>query len=138
MNHWLTSFNRKKHQRRINKYVRLINKNVYNDDLWRGRFVMRQVGTPRFYVYEDRSGADLENVQLVVIDLKTGKTCAWIDGGNSWCAFEGSKIWRFMNDAIVGHFDVWKADDDPRDHMNDPTYNFTNPKVRDYWRKEWK
>ena len=124
MNHWLTSQNRKKHQRRINKYVRAINKNVYNDELWRGRFVMHQVGTPYFYTYEDKSGADLTNVQLVITDLKTGETCTWIDDGNSWCAFNGNRIWRFMNEAITGHFDVWRREDDPRSYMNDPAYDF--------------
>ena len=68
--YWLTSFNRKKHQRRMNRFVRAINKNIANDDLWRGRFVVKQVGTPYFYIYEDKSGAELQNVHLVITDLK--------------------------------------------------------------------
>ena len=125
---WMTSFNRKKHQRRINKYMREINKNIYNDDLWRGRFEVRQAGTPYFHVYEDRSGADLENVHLVVIDKATGDIYEDWDSGNSWCYFNGSKIWSFVNKAITEYFDVWRKGKDPRKLKDDPAYDFRRKK----------
>lgn len=124
MNTWMTSQNRKVHQRKVNRFVRQINKNVYNDDLWRGRFVMYQVGSPWFFRYEDKSGAELANVQLEVKDLMTGKTYRKSDEANIWCSHNGARIWRLMNDAIVNEFDVWRVDDDPRDHKNDPAYDF--------------
>lgn len=144
MTGWLSSFDRKRHQRRINKYVRAINKNIMNDDLWRGRFVVRQVGSPTFYIYEDKSGAELENVHLVITDLKNGQTYERWDSGNGWCHFGGSRIWEFANHAITEVFDVWHATNnkyspntDPRDLKNNPMYDFNNPKVRDMWKKEW-
>ena len=136
--YWLTSFNRKKHQRRMNRFVRAINKNIANDDLWRGRFVVKQVGTPHFYIYEDKSGAELQNVHLVITDLKTGTQVHGWNSGNGWCHFGGSDLWRFVNDAIVEKFDVWRKEDDLYKCKEDPDYDFNNPKVREKWRKEWK
>lgn len=137
MNGWMTSFNRKKHQRRMNKYVRELNKNIANDDLWRGRFVIRQEGNPSFHIYEDKSGAVMPHVHLVITDLKTGERYDQWDSDNGWCHFNGSRIWEFANKAITEIFDVWRKNDDPRDHRNDPMYDFNNPKVRKYWKKEW-
>ena len=138
MNGWLTSFNRKKHQRRMNKYVRELNKNIANDDLWRGRFVIRQEGNPGFYIYEDKSGAEMPHVHLVITDLKTGDKYDRWSTDNDWCHFNGSRIWEFANKAITEIFDVWRKNNDPRDNRNNPLYNFNNPKVREYWKKEWK
>lgn len=135
MTGWLTSFDRKKHQRRMNKYVRAMNKNIANDDLWRGRFITRQVGSPTFYVYEDKSGAELENVHLVIIDLTDGhEVHAW-DSGNGWCHWGGGHIWRFANYAITECFDVWHNNVDPRDLKDDSMYNFNNPKIRKMWKE---
>lgn len=128
MTGFLSSFNRKKHQRRMNQMVRAINKNIYNDDLWRGRFVVRQVGSPYFYIYEDKSGASLERVHLVITDLLTGNTYDGWDSVNGWCHWNGSRLWRFANDAITEHFDVWRTGDSPYDHKNDPAYDFRKKK----------
>ena len=145
MNGWKTSFKRKEHQRNINRYVRALNKNIANDDLWRGRFVTRQIGSPYFIIYPDKSGAELEGVHLIITDLKTGQTYDQWDSGNGWCHFNGARIWHFANTAITEIFDVWNATNnsyglkvDPRDLKNDPMYDFNNPKVRAAWRKEWK
>ena len=138
MKGWLTSFDRKKHQRCVNRYVRALNKNIANDDLWRGRFVIRQVGSPSFVIYPDKSGAELYGVHLVITDLKTGQIYGKYHDGNGWTHFGGACIWEFANYAITEIFDVWRTDDDPRKHRNDPMYDFNNPKVRAYWRKEWK
>ena len=99
---WMTSFNRKKHQRRINSCVRRINENIKNDDLWQGRFVIRQVGSPQFVIYEDRSGADLYRVQFKITDKVTGAVAySNYKSGNEWCFFDGSDIWHFANDTII-------------------------------------
>lgn len=137
MNGWMTSFNRKKHQRRMNKYVREINKNIANDDLWRGRFVIRQKDNPGFYIYDDKSGAAMPHVHLVITDLKTGEKYDKWDSDNGWCHFNGAHIWEFANKAITEIFGVWYVQDDPRSHRDDPDYDFRNPKVIDKWKKEW-
>ena len=121
---WLHSLNRRKHQHRMNQYMRLMNKNLENDDLWRGRFYVRQIGSPEFYVYEDKSGASLF-VHLRCYDRLTGDYVDGWDDVNSWCHFNGSKLWRFVNDAIVEKMNVWRTDDlDPRKIKNDPKYDY--------------
>ena len=137
MKGWLTSFDRKKHQRRMNRYVRAMNKSIANDDLWRGRFVTRQVGSPTFYIYEDKSGAELENVHLVITDLLNGQEVHGWDSGNGWCHWGGGKIWRFANHAITERFHVWDTDVDPRDLRDDPRYDFNDPKIRKMWKATW-
>ena len=124
MNGWLSSFNRKKHQRRMNQFVRAINKNIYDDDLWRGRFIVRQVGSPHFYTYEDNSGASLERVHLVITDRLNGRTIDGWDSVNGWCHWNGSRLWRWVNDAIVEGFKVWEEKPNPYDTRGMPLYDF--------------
>lgn len=121
---WLSSFDRKKHQRRVNQYVRAINKNIENDNLWRGRFYVHQEGTPWFHIYEDKSGASLEYVCLVITDRLTEKSTKKWDSVNGWCHFGGYRLWSFVNDAIVNIFDVWHSELDPYKIKNDPKYDF--------------
>ena len=56
MINYRTSLKRKRHQQLINKYVRAMNKNLQEDNIWRGRFEIRQIHSD-FYVFEDKSGA---------------------------------------------------------------------------------
>ena len=57
---WLTSMNKKKHQRAINRAVRGFNKQLEQDNLWLGRFIVRQYeDSPQWCRYEDGSGAEL-------------------------------------------------------------------------------
>ena len=133
----ITSLDRKKHQRYINKYIRKVNKNIVNDDLWRGRFVIRQVGSPSFYIYEDKSGADLVNVHLVITDLLDGHEVHCADNEHDWCFWGGHRIWELANKAITEYFNVWTAENDPRSLRDNPNYDFNNPKVREMWKAHW-
>ena len=134
---WMTSFDRKKHQRKMNRYVRAMNQNIAKDNLWRGRFIVREVGSPNFYIYPDKSGAELDNVCLTVIDLKTGQQVSKCRSANEWCSYYGDNLWRFVNDAIVEDFDVWNTDKDFQRFRNGPFYDFNNPKVRRFWKDKW-
>ncbi len=124
MNGWLSSFNRKKHQRRMNQFVRAVNKNIYDDDLWRGRFVVRQVGSPYFHTYEDNSGASLEHIHLVITDRLNGRTFDGWDSVNGWCHWNGTRLWHWVNDAIVKEFKVWDEKPNPYDTRGMKLYNF--------------
>ena len=125
---WMYSLNRKKQQRNMNKYVRAINKNLENDGLWRGRFYVRQVDSPVFYVYEDKSGASLEHIHLVLTDRVTGQTVDGWDNMNGWCHWNGSRLWRFVNDAIVEKLDIWRNGPNPYEIKNDPKYDYRRKK----------
>lgn len=107
---WLTSKNRKVHQRAINRAVRACNKQLEMDDLWLGRFVVRQYeDSPQWRKYEDGSGAELW-VKLKFIDRATGRYYVGNHTVNEWCSFNGSHIWRIMNWLITEHWNVWQED----------------------------
>lgn len=108
MNYWLTSKNKKRHQRAINKLVRAMNKNLENDDLWCGRFVIQQVESPQWRLYEDGSGAEYW-VCLKFVDRATGRYYTKWNSVNEWRGLRanGYDIWLIMNWLITEHWDVW-------------------------------
>ena len=61
---------RKYLQRKLNKEIRLINKNIAEDPVWKGRFIFRQTNA-KFLSYEDGSGGIL-TVTIRGVDKKTG------------------------------------------------------------------
>lgn len=129
---WLTSMNKKRHQREINRLVREANKSIEKDNLWYGRFCVKQVESPQWHVYEDKSGAEYF-VHLKFIDKCTGRY--WIQAGtvNHWRGSFGNgwRIWDKMNWFIVEHCNVW---DEPlaKAHNYDAwrEYNRTVRKVK--------
>ncbi len=108
---WLSSKNRKRHQRAINQMIRMINENVKNDELWQGRFYVRQIDA-RWHTYEDKSGAELF-VVLQFIDKKTGISKTYCDTVNHWRYFNGSHLWWAMNNFIINDVQVWEEDPKP-------------------------
>lgn len=103
---WKTSQNPKVHQRAINRVMRAINENIYNDDLWMGRFFVRQYS--RQVVMYD--GELHMAVELRFYDHKTKKySSEWLTS-NDIIVFGGSKIWGLMNDFIVEDLDVWRTE----------------------------
>ena len=126
----LTSSNRKVHQRAINRVVRALNRNVYNDDVWRGRFVMRQTGSPQMYRFEDGSGSILMRVTLVCLDKLTGNTYTETRSDQDWLFGNGSKVWQMMNTAIIEKFDVWGEDLTPYERAKMPEFDFREKSKR--------
>lgn len=108
---WLTSMDRKVHQRAINRLVRDMNRNLENDDLWCGRFMVRQTESPQWRRYEDGSGAELW-VRLTFIDRCTGRYYVRWESVNHWRGLRatGYEIWHLMNWLITEHWDVWQED----------------------------
>lgn len=111
MTYWLTSQNKKRHQRAINRLTRSFNNSLKKDDLWRGRFVVRQDESPQWRRYEDGSGAELW-VRLRFIDRATGRYYVKWESVNVWRGLRatGYEIWHMMNWLITEHWDVWKED----------------------------
>lgn len=103
---------RKKAQRAINKNVRKMNKNIQEDNLWRGRFVFRQIDA-NWERFEDNSGGILR-VIIQARDLKTGKYWDFdIDNyDRGWHLFEKA------NKFIVDFSGVW---DNINEVKNDKT-----------------
>lgn len=103
---WIISQNRKKHQRAMNKLMRQINKNIENDNLWLGRFYVRQAGA-QWYTYEH--SAELW-VVLQFVDKATGFIYETAGTVNHWKFGNGSHLWLAMNDFIVEKVEVWSED----------------------------
>lgn len=108
MTYWLTSHNKKRHQRAMNKLVRAINRNLEQDELWCGRFMVRQDESPQWRRYEDGSGAELW-VRLRFIDRCTGRYYVKWECVNVWRGLRanGHEVWHTMNWLITEHWNVW-------------------------------
>lgn len=129
MSGWTYSANRKKHQRKLNKILRDINKNIEQDDLWRGRFYAKQGNYSHFYRYEDGSGWEL----YVVIELRdrfTGQIHRIGESVNHWGMWHGSHMWEAMNEFIVERCSAWELTPRP----GTPEYReMTDRYVREGW-----
>ena len=110
------SFDRKKHQRKMNRYVRELNKNIENDELWQGRFVMFQTRS-QFVHFQDGSGAYL-TVELCLYDKKTKQYKLVRGEVNSWVCPGPWRLFCAMNNFIVEDVDVWRKED-PRNEKKD-------------------
>lgn len=109
LGYWMTSNKAKTHQRRMNKYMRELNNNIKNDELWQGRFYIHQIGRQR-EVYADHSGMTLW-VTLEMVDRKTGHIKQILDTVNHWTF--GNSLWLEMNSFIVDVCQVWQEDPRP-------------------------
>ena len=105
----MLTVNRKKRQRRFVRYLRQINKNVMDDDLWRGRFEMRQVGAEwithgfRGITSDGREFFDPYGILIAKVKIKdklTGKTEEYVVNTNITDRLEGYDLWEFMNNFI--------------------------------------
>ena len=131
MKHWLTSTNKKRHQRAMNKLIREANKNLERDVLWCGRFMIQQIESPQWFKYEDNSGADLY-VVLKFIDKCTGHYFIKFDSVNHWRGSYGNgyHLWQAINDFIVLECNVWSEElAQKRDFNAWSEYNKTVRKV---------
>ena len=109
----MKSMKRKNHQRWLNQYCRYVNKRIEDDDLWLGRFCIKQLATQMQW-FEDKSGGIMYAL-IVMRDKKTGITdLKWYSGLDmDW------KFWWDFNDFITETCDVWSEVPDPRDNRID-------------------
>jgi hypothetical protein len=106
---------RKKAQRKINKKVRLLNKGLRTDNLWRGRFYCHQLDAA-WERFDDNSGGYL-NVLLEMRDLKTGLFYQFVidNYDNGW------RLFKAANKFIVEFSGVWKNIDEVKQDKTDWT-----------------
>lgn len=109
---WLSSLKPKKYKRLISRTLRCMNKSIEQDPLWKGRFIVRLIGTPQKRVYEDRSGMEYF-VTMRFIDKQTGIYRDHPAEVNSACMWNGSKIFWAMNNFIIQDCKVWEEDPRP-------------------------
>lgn len=96
----------KKYQSKLNKKIKILNKDIAEDNLWRGRFIFRQIeaGWERF---DNKSG-----LLRVVIRAYDKKTKLFRDYFLDYCPFFVSIDWSLnmdiCNDFIINFLQVWK------------------------------
>lgn len=97
-------------KKNIKEAIDKINNNVYNDDLWLGRFEMI-LNKIRFQRFEDWSGYTAL-IEITLLDKRTSLTKKEYVGYSE--IFLGSHLWNFMNDFIVQVVKVWQEDPRPQ------------------------
>ena len=109
----MKSHKRKNHKRWFNQYCRYVNKCIENDDLWLGRFCVKQNRT-RMDWFDDGSGGVMM-AELVMRDKKTGTVrIGWYDGLDmDW------QFWRDFNEFIIRDCKVWEEEPDVRENRID-------------------
>lgn len=94
---------KKKLQRKMNRDIKRVNKAIREDDLWKGRFEIRQI-RDNYYSFKDGSGGIL-TVKIRMIDKKSRK---WADCTLTYSHhFNLSHLLDALNYFIVEYIDVW-------------------------------
>lgn len=107
MYNFLVTKNLKKIQRRVNKIIRELNKNIYNDELWKARFYARQVDR-RCVLSEDKSWLHAD-FYIEFIDKETGRRYYhWFRKEDFFCS--AYRVWEAMNDFIAIKCRVWDVE----------------------------
>ena len=104
--------------RKVNRVARKLNKQLAEDELWRGRFEVRQYQKA---VETFSDGSKIGQYNYRIYDKKTGKfaTMGWT---SEFRILRSAALWSFANDAIIKNFKVWDFDkDDPNYPYNDKT-----------------
>ena len=103
----MKSLKRKNHQRWFNQYCRFVNKQIENDELWLGRFCVKQLRS-NIHWFDDKSGG-LMTAEILMRDKKTGITrTGWYTGIDmDW------RFWTDLNDFIITDCKVWSEKPDP-------------------------
>ena len=104
----MASHNRRNHQRWFNQYCRYVNKVIIDDELWLGRFCIKQLRSD-IHWFEDGSGGVMA-AEILMRDKKTGITRSrWYTGLDmSW------KFWWDFNNFIIEDCKVWEEEPDVR------------------------
>ena len=99
----------KKYQSKLNKKIKILNRNIAEDNLWRGRFIFRQIeaGWEKF---DNKSG-----ILRVVIRAYDKKTKLFRDYSLDYCPSFASIDWSLSmdicNNFIINFLQVWKYED---------------------------
>ena len=91
----MTSQKRRKHQRKINNYIRKLNKTIEQDGTYKGRFFIQQCGYP---IFKD----NVLYVRFKLVDKDTNETCfSDYHPDNHWGFMNGTALCYLMNEFIL-------------------------------------
>lgn len=104
----------KKIQHYVNYHVKRANNNILNDNLWNGRFLVKQVERIDRR-YEDCSGYYC-NFYFEFVDLKTGQKGEFFDWHiHNDSIFFPAHLFEALNNFIVNDCKVWELDNPRKD-----------------------
>lgn len=116
----------KRYQNKLNAIVKEANKSLDEDNLWMGRFQVRQIRS-RFERFDDNSGGILHTI-FRVVDKKTEQYKDYVIEYAPWLS---TFYWHFsmdiLNDFVVECLDVWRKEK-PREEIKD----WTNVEIPEY------
>lgn len=109
---------RRKAQRLLNKKIRTLNNSICKDNLWQGRFEVRQ-NEADWCAFQDGSGGELF-VSLRFYDKHTGYYRDYVFDMlyPNYNVFFDQKLFMVMNEFIINDCDVWSENPSPRDAKN--------------------
>ena len=97
----------KRDQKKINKWVRVFNKNLREDELWRGRFYIHQKCIYEYHTFADGSGGIL-GIAFSLNDRKTGMSKEVY-----FSNYDYHHLGIEMNDFIINDVKVWNENPRP-------------------------
>lgn len=112
----INSMYRKRHQRMVNKVFREANRIVENDDLWLGRFVVKQKASWFYDFFND--GEPYLLVEYYFYDKKT-KTQSRSHFARDFDIFLLSHLMYGMNEFIIHEVKVWENENPRTDERVD-------------------
>lgn len=114
--------------------MRQLNKNIEEDNLWKDRFVFRQIDA-QFQRFEDGSGGILYTF-VRAYDKRTGYYKDYCIEYAPYLHFVGSYLWEMANKFIVEDACVWQQED--RGNLRPETsLDFRSLKVpEEVWKRE--
>ena len=119
---------RVKYKKAFNKLMKKFNKNIENNKLFKGRFVVHQMYSD-FDRFDDNSGGVLYTV-IRFIDKKTGY---YKDYGLCYAPYLNNyKFWELGNIFITEEAKVWEYSNPYKDNTD-----YRKIKVEDIWRKPY-
>ena len=105
----------KKTQRTINYMVRMLNRTIENDELWKGRFAIKQINRKDIKLERDYF---VSRFHFLLVDKQTKKQgiicfACWSDNSLMTKCKIRNELASFMNDFIVLDCKVWEENPAP-------------------------
>ena len=102
--------------------MRIVNKSISQDHLWRGRFVIKQLSRT-VWAYEDGSGASI-NYKVGLYDKKTKRYAYGFIEDYNVSMFTTYVVNKAMNKFIVEIIEVWRNEKPTEDTVDYNKINF--------------
>lgn len=128
---------RKKYQKNLASALKGVNRDIKRDELWLGRFEIRQ-GETQFLKWDDNSGGILY-CRMRVFDKATGYYKDYrFEYSGKYCNW---KLWDIANKFITVDCAAWRSED-PRDRVHDyrktaVPHDLLNAEVNYFLREEY-